>query len=81
MLLLAERMHNGNTLTQQRVLNEAVVHKGTLARMIELELYIDERIRMPLPSRRIDRGDADGLDGVFHVRRAGRSCIRRWSQS
>jgi NAD+ kinase len=41
-LLLAERVHNGNTLTQQRVLNEAVVHKGTLARMIELELYIDE---------------------------------------
>ena len=28
-------------LTQQRVLNDAVVHKGTLARMIELELHID----------------------------------------
>jgi NAD+ kinase len=41
-LLLVERKHNGNILTQQRVLNEAVVHKGTLARMIELELYIDE---------------------------------------
>jgi NAD+ kinase len=40
-MLLVERTHNGNTLTQQRVLNEAVVHKGTLARMIELELYID----------------------------------------
>lgn len=40
-LLLAERMHNGSVLTQQRVLNEAVVHKGTLARMIELELHID----------------------------------------
>ncbi len=40
-LLLAERTHNDNALTQQRVLNEAVVHKGTLARMIELELYID----------------------------------------
>ena len=40
-LLFVERTHDGNTLTQQRVLNEAVVHKGTLARMIELELYID----------------------------------------
>lgn len=40
-MLLTERTHNGNTLTRQRVLNEAVVHKGTLARMIELELYID----------------------------------------
>lgn len=40
-LLLAERIHNGTTLTRQRVLNEAVVHKGTLARMIDLQLYID----------------------------------------
>ena len=40
-LLLVERMHDGSTLTQQCVLNEAVVHKGTLARMIELELYIE----------------------------------------
>lgn len=40
-MLLVERMHNGATLTQQRVLNDAVVHKGTLARMIELELHID----------------------------------------
>jgi NAD+ kinase len=40
-MLMAERTHNGQPLTQQRVLNEAVVHKGTLARMIELELFID----------------------------------------
>jgi NAD+ kinase len=41
-MLLAERTQDGLALTQQRVLNEAVVHKGTLARMIELELYIDQ---------------------------------------
>jgi NAD+ kinase len=41
-LLLAERTQNGEVLTQQLVLNDAVVHKGTLARMIELELYIDD---------------------------------------
>src|SRR5271157_3792249 len=40
-LLLVERTHNGELLTQQRVLNDAVVHKGTLARMIELELHIN----------------------------------------
>lgn len=40
-LLLVERMHNGELLTQQRVLNDAVVHKGTLARMIEVELHIN----------------------------------------
>ncbi len=41
-MLLAQRLHEGKVLTQQRVLNEAVVHKGTLARMIELELFIDD---------------------------------------
>jgi NAD+ kinase len=40
-LLMVERTQNESTLAQQRVLNEAVVHKGTLARMIELELHID----------------------------------------
>ena len=40
-MLLAERTRNGSVLTQQLVLNEAVVNKGTLARMIELELHID----------------------------------------
>jgi len=40
-LLVVERTHDGSMLTQQRALNEAVVHKGTPARMIELELHID----------------------------------------
>jgi NAD+ kinase len=35
-----ERTHNGELLTHQCVLNDAVVHKGTLARMIEVELRI-----------------------------------------
>jgi NAD+ kinase len=40
-LLCVERIHDGQKLAVQRVLNEAVVHKGSLARMIELELHID----------------------------------------
>jgi len=40
-LLLVERVNRGEILTKQRVLNDCVVHKGTLARMIELELYVD----------------------------------------
>lgn len=39
-LLQVERTHNGELLTHQCVLNDAVVHKGTLARMIEVELRI-----------------------------------------
>jgi NAD+ kinase len=38
---MVERTQDESVLTQQRVLNEAVLNKGTLARMIELELYID----------------------------------------
>ena len=41
-LLLVERVNRGEILTKQRVLNDSVVHKGTLARMIELELYVDD---------------------------------------
>jgi len=52
-LLMVERWHNGELLTQQRVLNDAVVHKGTLARMIEVELWIDGRF--------VCRYRADGL--------------------
>lgn len=52
-LLLVERAHNGTVLAQQRVLNDAVVHKGTLARMIELELHIDQSF--------VCRYRADGL--------------------
>jgi NAD+ kinase len=40
-LLSVEQVHDGERLAPLRVLNEAVVHKGTLARMIELELHID----------------------------------------
>jgi len=40
-LLQVEHSHNGEVQTQRHVLNDAVVHKGTLARMVELELSID----------------------------------------
>jgi NAD+ kinase len=40
-LLYVERINDGKVLARQHVLNDAVVHKGTLARMIQLELYID----------------------------------------
>ncbi len=41
-LLMVERINANQILGQQRVLNDAVVHKGTMARMIELELHIDD---------------------------------------
>jgi NAD+ kinase len=41
-LLMVERRHDELLLEQQLVLNEAVIHKGALARMIEMELHIDK---------------------------------------
>jgi NAD+ kinase len=41
-LLRVERIHDGERTVVQQVLNEAVVHKGALARMIDLELRIDD---------------------------------------
>jgi NAD+ kinase len=40
-MLQVERIENGKSAVPQRVLNEAVVNKGALARMIEVELFID----------------------------------------
>jgi NAD+ kinase len=40
-MLKVELQREGNIIDRQTVLNEAVIHKGALARMIELELSID----------------------------------------
>lgn len=40
-MLQVERLENGKSAAPQRVLNEVVVNKGALARMIEIELFID----------------------------------------
>jgi NAD+ kinase len=41
-MLQVEHVRNGTTLDRQHVLNDAVVNKSALARMIELELFIDD---------------------------------------
>lgn len=41
-MLKVERIVAGKVAEQQRVLNDAVVNKGALARMIEIELFIDK---------------------------------------
>lgn len=41
-MLTASLMREGETVESQLVLNEAVITKGALARMIEIELFIDE---------------------------------------
>lgn len=40
-MLNVQRIVDGKVVEQQRVLNEAVVNKGALARMIEIALFID----------------------------------------
>jgi NAD+ kinase len=41
-MLKVDLMRNGKIIETQRVLNEAVINKGTLARMIDVELRIDQ---------------------------------------
>jgi NAD+ kinase len=41
-MLHVELLRGGKSIDKQSVLNEVVVNKGALARMIELELYIDK---------------------------------------
>jgi NAD+ kinase len=41
-MLLAELYRDGQLLLQQAVLNDAVIHKGTMARILECRLRIDE---------------------------------------
>lgn len=52
-MLRSSLLRGGKVLEEQRVLNEVVINKGTLARMIELELSIDESF--------VCRYRADGL--------------------
>src|SRR5262249_5311535 len=52
-MLDVQLLRNGNPVDRQSVVNEAVIHKGELARMIELELAIDEEF--------VCRYRADGL--------------------
>jgi NAD+ kinase len=52
-MLTASLLRDGQVIDSQRVLNEAVVTKGALARMIEVELWIEEEF--------VCRYRADGL--------------------
>lgn len=52
-MLIASLLRSGHTAESKIVLNEAVVNKGALARMIEVELFIDEEF--------VCRYRADGL--------------------
>ena len=52
-MLTASLLRKGQVLENKNVLNEIVVNKGALARMIEVELYIDEEF--------VCRYRADGL--------------------
>ena len=52
-MLTASLLRKGQAIESKNVLNEVVVNKGALARMIEVELYIDEEF--------VCRYRADGL--------------------
>jgi NAD+ kinase len=53
MMLNAETLRNGKAIERQTALNDAVIHKAALARMLDFDLYVD--------SDHVGRYRADGL--------------------
>jgi len=68
-MLYVELERGGKVIETQRVLNEAVVNKGALARMIELELSIDGGLLSAATVPTLDRCKSNGLDGLFPLGR------------
>ena len=68
-MLTASVVREGKRIAQYRVLNDAVINKGALARMMELRVSVKRRASDHPQGRRIDRGDADGLHGLLALRR------------
>ncbi len=65
-LMLQTHVHrHGETVAQGVVLNDVVISKGTLARMIELKIAIQGRVRHQLARRWTDRQQPDGIDSLL----------------
>ena len=80
-MLQVELHRAGKILDKQSVLNEVVVNKGALARMIELELTIDNDFCLPLSRRRLDRRVARPARPPIRFPPEVPSSIRRSSRS
>jgi len=57
-------VRKGKQLAEFTVLNDAVINKGALARIIELEITIDEEYLTTFPIRWPDYFDAYGFYGL-----------------
>ena len=69
-LMLRTHIHrHGETVAQGVVLNDVVISKGTLARMIELKIAIQGQFVTNLRGDGVDRHHPDGIDGLLPVGR------------
>jgi NAD+ kinase len=67
-LLNSEVVRDGKVVASFDALNDAVLTKSDIARMIDLDVYVDDQLVCAYKAR-AHHLDADGFDGVFAVRR------------
>ncbi len=77
-MLHGEVVRDGKTVASYEALNDIVIGKTQIARMIDLETYVDSQYRQHLQSGRPDRRHAHRLHGLFALgRRTHRVSGRR----
>ncbi len=76
-MLHGEVVRDGKTVASYEALNDIVIGKTQIARMIDLETYVDWPVCQHLQSRRPDHCDAHRLHGLFAVGRRTDPVSRR----